>query len=63
MSLIAEHVPLVVTAATTRAQIQAEIAYWRGKQRAAVIESTAAEHGAVADGYLDALLALEPEPT
>jgi hypothetical protein len=62
MTLIAEHVPLVVGANTTRAQIQAEIAYWRGRQRVAVIPSTAAEHGVTADSYLDALLAAEPEP-
>lgn len=56
------HVALVVTKHTTRAEIQAEIWYWRREQRAACIPSTAAEHGAHADVLLDALLALEPEP-
>jgi hypothetical protein len=60
------HVPLVVTAATTRAQVQAEIAYWRGEQRAAVIPSTAdekaAEYDVLLEVLMDQLLAREPEP-
>lgn len=58
----ATHIPLVVTKHTTRAEIQAEIHYHRELQRKAVIPSTAREHGDRADGYLDQLLALEPEP-
>lgn len=61
MTTAAKHVALVVTKHTTRAEIQAEIWYWR-RERAACIPSTAAEHGAQADVLLDALLALEPEP-
>lgn len=57
-----EHVCLLVTPRTTRTQIQAEIGYHRRRQLLAVIPSTAREQAAVADRYLDALLAAEPEP-
>lgn len=62
----ATHVPLVVTKHTTRAQIQAEIWYWRGEQAKAVIPSTArekaAEYDVLLEVLMDQLLACEPEP-
>ena len=56
------HIPLDLATHPSRAQIQAEVWYLRREQAKAVIPSTARERGLLVDPYLDALLALEPEP-